>query len=76
MNKVKTTAKHSIYQKRSGRYAVKDRQKRWVRGDDKLAVLNAEGLIKASAPKPEPAPEAEEAEATPDQQADTGADSQ
>jgi hypothetical protein len=62
MKKIKATAEHTIYEKRSGRYAVKDKQKHWVSGDDKVAVLSAEGLIKVPAPKAaEPEPEAEQA---------------
>ena len=38
MKKLKSTAEHTIYEKRSGRYAVKDKRKHWVRGDDKVAV--------------------------------------
>lgn len=70
MKRIAKTDEHTIYEKRSGRYAVKDKQKRWVRGDDKLAVLNAQGLVKAPAPKaaaPEveaESPAAEEAEAS------------
>jgi hypothetical protein len=68
MKKIKSTSEHSIYEKRSGRYAVKDRRKRWVQGDDKVAVLRAEGLLKTPEPKAPPAePEAEiaaDAEAT------------
>jgi hypothetical protein len=60
MNKLKTTSDHTIYEKRSGRYAVKDRNKRWVRGDDKVTVLRAEGLLKTPEPKaPAAEPEAE-----------------
>lgn len=55
MKKIKTTAEHSIYEKRSGRYAVKDKRKRWVHGDDKVAVLSAEGLVKRHEPTPKPA---------------------
>lgn len=51
MKKVKTTGEHTIYEKRSGRYAVKDKRKRWVHGDDKVAVLGAEGLLKKRAPE-------------------------
>jgi len=51
MKKVKTTGEHTIYEKRSGRYAVKDKRKRWVHGDDKVAVLSAEGLLKKRAPE-------------------------
>jgi hypothetical protein len=52
MKKLKSTAEHTIYEKRSGRYAVKDKRKHWVRGDDKVAVLAAEGLVKKAEPKP------------------------
>jgi hypothetical protein len=65
MKRVAKTDEHTIYEKRSGRYAVKDKQKRWVRGDDKLAVLSAQGLVKAPQPKaaaPEPEAEAATAE--------------
>ncbi|WP_462322007.1 hypothetical protein [Halochromatium sp.] len=65
MKKLKTTSDHTIYQKRSGRYAVKDRRKRWVQGDDKVAVLRTEGLLKTPEPKAAPAEsEAESAEGT------------
>jgi hypothetical protein len=60
MKKIKSTAEHTIYAKRSGRYAVKDRRKRWVLGDDKVAVLESEGLMKTPEPK---APAAESAAA-------------
>ncbi len=58
MKKLKTTGDHTIYEKRSGRHAVKDRKKRWVQGDDKVAVLRAEGLLKTPEPKA-PATEAD-----------------
>lgn len=65
MKKLKTTSDHTIYEKRSGRYAVKDRRKRWVQGDDKVAVLKAEGLLKTPEPRPAPAePEPDTAEGT------------
>lgn len=63
MHKIKTTKDHTIYQKRSGRYAIKERRKRqWVRGDDKIAVLTAEGLREAPAARA-PATAGGEAEA-------------
>lgn len=67
MKKIKSTATHTIYEKRSGRHAVKDRRKRWVLGDDKVAVLKSEGLVKAPEPKAAPAEpaEAESAEGEP-----------
>ncbi len=62
MEQVKQTATHRIYKKRSGRHAVKDtKTKQWLNGDDKTAVLLAEGLIE---PPKQKAPQAE-AEAEP-----------
>jgi hypothetical protein len=71
MKKIKSTAEHSIYEKRSGRYAVKDRRKRWVQGDDKVAVLRAEGLLKT--PEPKAAPAVPDAESAPDEETPTEA---
>jgi hypothetical protein len=63
MKKVKTTADHSIFQKRSGRYAVRDKNKQWVHGEDKSKVLLEAGLITLAEPKPKaaetPEPEGE-----------------
>jgi hypothetical protein len=66
MEQVKKTDTHRIYKKRSGRHAVQDfKTKRWVNGDDKAAILLAEGLIEAPKAKaPQPEPEAESAEAS------------
>jgi hypothetical protein len=62
MDQVKQTDTHRIYKKRSGRHAVQDiKTRKWVNGDDKAAILLAEGLIeppKQKAPEPEPAEEA------------------
>lgn len=52
MKKVKQTAEYGVYAKRSGRYAIKGRNKQWLHGDEKAAVLKAEGLIKAPPPRP------------------------
>lgn len=56
MKTVKKTDNYTIYQKRSNRYAIKDADKKWVNGDDKLKILLAEKLVKAAAPKPKEAP--------------------
>lgn len=64
MKKVASTDEYTIFQRRDGRYAVKDAEGNAVNGDDKVKVLLAQDLIKAPAPKaPEPEPEAEEAAA-------------
>ncbi|KAA6186228.1 hypothetical protein F2Q65_05340 [Thiohalocapsa marina] len=60
MEQVKKTDTHVIYKKHSGRYAVKDsKTKTWVNGDDKAAVLLAQGLITLSAAKAAAEPESE-----------------
>jgi hypothetical protein len=59
MKRVKITSDHRIFQKRSGRYAVQDKNKRFVHGDDKTKVLLEAGLVTV----PEPKAKAEEAEA-------------
>ena len=59
---VKKTATHKIYKRKDGRYAVTTVKGAAVNGDDKAAVLLAEGLIQVSQPAPA-APEVEEAPA-------------
>lgn len=59
MKKIKQTADYGIYEKRSGRHAVKGKNKQWLHGDDKVAALTAEGLVKVPAPKPAPVENAE-----------------
>jgi len=66
MQQIKKTADYTIYQKKSGRYAIKGKDKQWVHAEDKTRILTAEQLIKppmpkAPAPEPEPATEAESA---------------
>ena len=54
MKVVKKTKDYVIYQKGSGRYAIKDGQKNWVNADEKVKILLAEKLIKAVVPAPAP----------------------
>ena len=60
MKVVMRTGDYTIYRKRNQRYAVRNRNKQWVRGEDKTAVLLAHNLIEAPVPKapdhPEPPP--------------------
>jgi hypothetical protein len=58
MQQIKKTADYTIYQKKSGRYAVKGKDKHWVHAEDKTRILTAEQLIKPPMPKA-PAPESE-----------------
>lgn len=52
MKKVKKTNEYSIFQKRSGRYAVRGSDKQWLHGEDKTKILLGEGLVKVPEPKP------------------------
>ena len=69
MKVIKKTKDYVIYQKGSGRYAIKDADKNWVNADEKIKILLAEKLVKTVAPAPAPkktedapaAPVAEEA---------------
>ncbi len=57
---------YTIYQRRDGRYAVEGADKKAINGDEKVAILVANDLIKAAlpaAPEPEPAEEAAAEEA-------------
>lgn len=64
MKIVKRTSEYAIYEKRNGRYAMKNAKGVYVTGDDKVKVLMDEGLLKRPEPKPaEPEAEAAEAEA-------------
>lgn len=63
MELVKSSKEFSIYKKKSGRYGVKNAQKKWVNGDEKVKVLLAEGLIKVTAPSAKAEEPAEEAAA-------------
>ena len=60
MKVVMRTGDYTIYRKRNQRYAVRNRNKQWVRGEDKTAILLAHNLMEAPVPKapdhPEPTP--------------------
>lgn len=62
MEKVKETKEYTIFKKASGRYCIKDAQKKWVNAEKKVEILTQTGLIKAPLKKKE-APAAEEAAA-------------
>ncbi len=68
MKVIKKTKDYVIYQKGSGRYAIKDAEKNWVNADEKIKILLAEKLIKAVVPAPAPEePEAPVEEAPADE---------
>ena len=60
MDVVKESADYKVFKKKSGRFAVKNKDGKWVNGADKAAILSKEGLIKLSAPKKKEEPPAEE----------------
>ena len=63
MELVKQSGDFSIFKKRNGRFGVKNKAGKWVNAEEKVKVLLAEGLIKASvaAAKEEVAETVEEA---------------
>jgi hypothetical protein len=61
MKNVTTVGSHQIFQKRSGRYAVQGKDKKWVNGDEKTRILLDAGLVQPPKSKATPAePPAEE----------------
>jgi hypothetical protein len=56
MKVLKKTDDYTVYQKRSGRYAVVGSDKKNINGEDKVKILIAEGIVKQELPK-EPEPE-------------------
>ena len=62
MEQVKQVGDYTIYKKRSGRYGVRAKDKKWVNGDEKVTILLKEGLITApkQKAKSEPAEDAAE----------------
>ena len=63
MKAVKRTGEYTIYKKRNQRFAVRDRNRQWVRGEDKVAILLANNLMEAPVPKAPEHPEEPAAEA-------------
>ncbi len=59
MEKVKQTDDYIIYQKRSKRYAIRDNNRKWIQGEEKVKILVSEKLIKVAAPKPKEEPKEE-----------------
>lgn len=71
MKRIKKLEGMEVYQKRSGRYAVKNTSSRqWLKAEDKIKVLLEQKLIKLTPPKPKA--ESAPAETTPAETAPTG----
>ncbi|WP_461481273.1 hypothetical protein [Porticoccus sp.] len=56
MKVLKKTADYTVYQKRSGRFAVQGADKKTINGEAKVAILLAEGYVKQAEPKAPEAP--------------------
>lgn len=53
MQTVKKTAEYTILKRKDGRYAItKNSSRKSVNGDEKVAILQAEGLLVKPEPKP------------------------
>ena len=50
MKLVKKTADYTVYRRGDGRYAVKDASRKPVNSDEKVRILIAEDLVKATLP--------------------------
>jgi len=74
MKVLKKTAEYTVFQKRSGRFAVKNADKKPVNGDEKVAILIAEGFLKEEAPKVEEAPAEEVVEEAAEEAAEAPAE--
>ena len=76
MKEVKTVGEYTIYQKTSGRHAVKGADKKYINGDDKAKILLDAGLIEIAQPKPaeQPSEEAAAEESTEAAAADDAAE--
>jgi hypothetical protein len=57
MKVLKKTDDYTVYQKRSGRYAVVGANKNNINGEDKVKILVAEGIVKQAVAAPAPEPE-------------------
>lgn len=62
MKIVKKTAEYTVFQRGDGRYAVRAKGRTWINGEDKVAILYKEELLKKPEPKPEPVAEEAPAE--------------
>lgn len=63
MKVLKKTDDYTVYQKRSGRYAVVGTNKKNINGEDKVKILVEAGIVKLAVAAPEPEVVEEVAEA-------------
>lgn len=53
MKELKSVGDNTIFEKKSGRYAVKDSNNKYINGDNKAKILADAGLITIPEPKTE-----------------------
>ena len=58
MKEIKSVGDNKIFEKKSGRYAVKDGNKKYINGDEKAKILADAGLVTVAVAKPKPVEEA------------------
>lgn len=58
MKTVKKTAEYTIFQRNDDRYAVRGEGRKWINGEDKVAILKKEKLLKTPKAKPKAKEEA------------------
>ncbi len=63
MKIVKKTAEYTIFIRNDKRYAVRSTANAWINGEEKVAILQKEELLKAPEPKAEEPAAEESAEA-------------
>ena len=62
MELVKKVGDSKVYKKKSGRFGVQSKNRKWINGDDKTAILVEAGLVKVSKASPKPIEEVSESE--------------
>ncbi len=58
MKEIKAVGENKIFQKKSGRYAIKGKDKKYINGDEKAKILADAGVVTIPAAKPKPVEEA------------------
>lgn len=74
METVKTTENYTIYKKRSGRFAVKGTNRKYINGEEKAKILAEAGLITLSKAAEKPAEEAPAEEVAAEETAEASAE--
>jgi len=70
MKEIKSVGEYKIYEKKSGRYAIKDVNKKFINGEEKTKILVSAGLITVPEPKPAPVEQVEEDASQADEKSD------